>query len=276
MATALSKAQKLAAHGQGLKPDWGSASSQVSKPLPCRQDIDSASVAPAGTGLAIRYLNQGVGVPEPVRRQRGGARNRGDRVSEALTGAQVANLVAAAKYATAIGLPLNRMITIHWEAAGVPLDGMAAATGRFTGLLAKALSWRGHRTAWLWVHEAGDGKGGHCHLLVHVPPHLVPVTERLRRGWLRLITGYQPPNRAIKAEAIGRKRGLESSNPGKWAENANKTVGYILKGVGPAEPQAALVAALLGRLEPGGRVIGKRCGTSQNIGRKARSEGTVQ
>jgi UDP-N-acetyl-D-mannosaminuronate dehydrogenase len=43
-------------------------------------------------------------------------------------------------------------------------------------------------------------------------------------------------------------------------------LGYVLKG---ASPEAASQFALK-RLEPGGRVIGKRCGTSQNIGAKAR------
>jgi hypothetical protein len=190
-----------------------------------------------------------------------------------LTGAQVANLIAAAGHATAIGLPINRMITIHWEAAGVPLDGMAAATGRFTGLLAKALAWHGSRTAWLWVHENGHREGWHCHLLVHIPARLVPVVQRLRRRWMRSITGKPFSARVVITGAIGRKLGLESSDPATWAENADKAVGYVLKGVSPAAPQAALVAVLLGYLKPGGRIIGKRCGTSQNIGRKARSEG---
>jgi hypothetical protein len=35
------------------------------------------------------------------------------------------------------------MITIHWEAAGVPLNGMAKATGRFVDLLTKAPAQRG-------------------------------------------------------------------------------------------------------------------------------------
>jgi len=43
---------------------------------------------------------------------------------------------------------------------------------------------------------------------------------------------------------------------------------YLLKG---ASPEVALQFGLE-RLQPGGRVIGKRCGTSQNIGAKARGE----
>jgi hypothetical protein len=81
------------------------------------------------------------------------------------------------------------MITIHWEAAGVPLDGMARATGRFLDLLTKTLARHGSRTTWLWVHENGEEKGGHCHILLHVPDHLVPRLTGSQKGWLRLITG---------------------------------------------------------------------------------------
>jgi hypothetical protein len=48
------------------------------------------------------------------------------------------------------------------------LEGMAKATGRFTDLMAKALARHGSGTALLWVHENGDRKGAHCHLLAHV------------------------------------------------------------------------------------------------------------
>ena len=61
------------------------------------------------------------------RRLRRYARNQADRESHALTVAHVANLTAAAIHTDAIGLPLTRMISIHWEAAGVPLAGMAMA-----------------------------------------------------------------------------------------------------------------------------------------------------
>lgn len=118
-----------------------------------------------GTALAINYLTPGVAALSVCSTGRGGARNRADRESHALTAAQIGNLRAAERHAEKIGLPLNRMLTIHWQAAGVPLAGMAKATYRFTDLLTKALARHGKRTAWLWVHENGERKGGHCHLL---------------------------------------------------------------------------------------------------------------
>tara|TARA_R110002124_G_scaffold183401_4_gene350791 strand:- start:11261 stop:11749 length:489 start_codon:yes stop_codon:yes gene_type:complete len=159
------------------------------------------------------------------------------------------------------------MVTIHWEAAGVPLTGMARATGRFTDLLTKALARHGSGTAWLWTHENGDGKGGHCHLLAHIPADLVTVITGLQRGWLRRITGNPYRPRVIRSRPIGGWLGLEISNPQLHAVNLEAALAYILKA---ANREAASQFAL-DKLQPGGRVIGKRCGTSQNIGAKARN-----
>ena len=197
---------------------------------------------------------------------RGGARNFAGRESHVLTAAQVANLKAAERCAEAIGLPFTRMLTIHWQAAGVPLDGMVKATGRFTDLMAKALARHGSSTTWLWTHENGHGKGGHCHMLAHVPADLVPVLTALQRGWLKRITGKPYRARVIHSKPIGGRLGLEAGNPGLYAVNLNVAVAYALKG---ASREAASQFGLE-RLEPGGRVIGKRCGTSQNIGAKVR------
>ena len=151
----------------------------------------------------------------------------------------------------------------------MPLDKMARATGRFLDLLGKTLARHGSRTAWLWVHENGEEKGGHCHILIYVPPDLVPRLTGLQKGWLRLITGKAYRRRVIYSKPIGGRLGLEVTNPDLHAVNAKVALAYALKG---ADPQAASQFGLM-RLEPGGRVIGKRCGTSQNIGVKARRSG---
>ena len=179
------------------------------------------------------------------------------------------NLTAAERHAALIGLPLNRMITIHWQASGVPLAGMVKATGRFIDLMIKALARHGSKTAWLWVHENFGPKGGHCHLLAQVPADLVPVITGLQRGWLRRITGQTYRARVIYSKPIGGRLGLETGNLGLYAINLEAALAYILKW---ASPEAASRFGIE-RLEPGGRVIGKRCGTSQNIGANAREEG---
>lgn len=197
---------------------------------------------------------------------RGGARNRADRESHALTTAQIGNLKAAERHSRLIGLPLTRMLTIHWEAAGQPFRGMAKATGRFLDLLTKWLKRKGRRTAWLWVHENGDGKGWHAHILAHVPADLVQELTGKVKGWLSRITGKTYRKSVIHSKPIGKRLGVEVTNPSDHAINLEAALAYVLKG---ASPEAASQFALE-RLEPGGRVIGKRCGTSQNIGAKAR------
>jgi hypothetical protein len=209
-------------------------------------------VSETGTALAINYLTSGVAALSARSIGRGGARNHADRESHALTAAQIGNLKSAERHAEKIGLPFTRMISIHWQAAGVPL------------------ARHGGGTAWLWTHENSPGnghhKGGHCHLLVHVSADLVPVVTALQRGWLRRITGQPYRARVIHSKPIGGRLGLEAGNPDLHAVNLEVAVAYVLKG---ASPDAASQFGLE-RLEAGGRIIGKRCGTSQNIGAKAR------
>lgn len=205
-------------------------------------------------------------VSKPQIGTRGGAHNHASRESHALTSRHVANLIGAEALSRAIRLPFTRMITIHWESAGVPLANLARATRHFIDLLVKALARHGAATAWLWVHENGTDKGGHCHLLVHVPPPLVLLISSLQRKWLRKITGRPYRTRVILSKPIGGRLGLEIGNPELHLINLEAVLAYVLKG---ASQEAASRFGLT-RLEPGGRVIGKRCGTSQNIGAKAR------
>src|SRR5262249_42400838 len=64
---------------------------------------------------------------------------------------------------------------------------------------------------------------------------------------------------------------LEKGYPDLHAINLQAALSYVLKGAG----EAAAAKFNLERLEPGGRVIGKRCGTSQNIGAQARKDGMI-
>lgn len=221
-----------------------------------------------GTQTAIDNLALGVPADLPQRSGRGGARNRASRESHSLTTAQVANLRAAERHSARIGLPLTRMITIHWEAAGVPLSGMVKATGRFTDLLGKLLAQHGSRSAWLWVMENGENKGGHCHMLAHVPAELVAMLAAHQRRWLHTITGRPYRSRVIHSKPIGGRLGLELGNPELHAANVAAALSYVIKGVS----REAASKFGLERLEAGGLVIGRRCSASQNINRKARRE----
>lgn len=240
---------------------------EVSNALLMAIEAKFEPLADDGTAHAINYLTLGDAADSAPRPLRGGAHNSAARQSHAITTAQIANLRAAERHAAQIGLPFNRMITIHWEAAGVPLEGMARATGRFIDMMSKTLARHGSKIAWLWVHENGEGKGGHCHLLAHIPADLVPTITKLQRGWLRRITGKPYRARVIKSIPIGGHLGLEKSNPQLLAVNRKAALSYVTK----CASDEAITAFDLDRREEGGLIIGKRCGVSQNIGAKARS-----
>lgn len=253
-------------HGCALKLHRPAKSGEVSKAPHAPVPPANPPLLETGMALAISYLRLGEAALSPAIPGRGGAHNHATRESHALTASQIANLRAATRHAAAIGLPFTRMITIHWEAAGVALEAMVAATGRFVDLLSKMLSRHGCRATWLWVHENGDNKGGHCHLLAHVPPALVARLTRLQRGWLRRITGRSYRARVICSRPIGGLLGIEMTNAALHAANLEAALAYVLKGACPA----AAKIHHLERVEAGGRIIGKRCGTSQNIGVLAR------
>ena len=240
---------------------------EVSK-APLRMQVAQTSrISETGTGVAINYLTIGVAAHVPKGAQRGGSRNSGQRKSVELTAAQIANLVAAEGHSRAIGLPFTRMITIHWEAAGIAPSHMVRATGRFLDLLTKALGRHGYNTALLWTLENGPNKGAHCHLLAHIPMSFISVLTRLQKGWLRRITGKPYRKRVIVSRPIGGRLGLEIANPTLHSENLATSFAYICK----AASQTVLnIYGLQRSHEPGGLIIGKRCGTSQNISAKAR------
>ncbi|PLK27101.1 hypothetical protein C0V78_09550 [Novosphingobium sp. TH158] len=159
------------------------------------------------------------------------------------------------------------MITIHWKAAGVPLEGMAAATGLFIDYLTRWLARRGHRIAWLWVHENAGDKGWHCHVLASIPADLVKPLVGAQKRWLRTITGKPYKAKVIRSDPIGGRLRLETGNPVLHFANARAALAYICKGA----PQAVLDTAGLDRQhKPQGLIIGRRCSTSQNIGSTAR------
>ena len=271
MPAAMSETQSRVRHGGAFETSPFRGFGEVSIASTQPQSPTKPSKTSVGPARAVNKLTSGGAAFLPQREGRGGARNRAGRESHALTAAQIGNLKAAERHAEKIGLPFTRMISIHWQAAGVPLEGMSKATGRFTDLMGKALARHGTGTAWLWTHENvpgnGHDKGGHCHLLAYVPADIVPVITALQRGWLRRITRQPYRARVIQSKPIGGRLGLERGNPDLHTVNLQVAFGYVCKGAS----QAILDANDIDRLhEPGGRIIGKRCGTSQNIGAKAR------
>lgn len=207
----------------------------------------------------------------------GGARNRAERETLALSLQQARGLVAAVTHATAIGLPMNRLVTVHWGALGLTDAEAAKATGRLLKLLREALAERGLPFACAWVRENDDGdgsKGSHVHVLAHVPAAGAATLRRLR-AWARLAAGGRFNKRtgriegpAYVADAVDTRRigGRLSVGRELHAVNQAMVLAYLLKGTNKQTAEKLK----LERLEPGGRVIGKRAGWSENVGVKAR------
>jgi hypothetical protein len=237
--------------------------------------LGSAVSGQAGTVHAI------VGLETKVCAERGrwgGARNRRDRVTDAITLQQARGLVAAVAHAERIGLPLNRLVTLHWGVMGLSDAEAGRAIGCVLKLWREALAEMGFPFACVWTRENDDGdasKGSHVHILAHVPATAGPGFMRRLRAWVRLAAGgrYQRrsgriigPAYAAGAVHTARIGGLVMVAPGVHEVNLAEALGYLLKG---ADKKTANNLGLV-RLEPGGRVTGKRCGWSENVGAKAR------
>jgi hypothetical protein len=219
---------------------------------------------PDASSYSARHL-----CPQRLAKPRGGARNRADRVSEAVSLRQALGVLRAASAAQQAGQPLNRHVTIHWGLAGLSDDTAAWATGRFLTLVRDWLRKRGLRTCWAWVRENGGGKGSHVHILLHVPSDVPWSGQRLRR-WLERVTGQKMCARTIMTTRIGGRTDTAEKAPEVYLANLQTVVGYVLKG-------AALDAAErlgLDTRKPGGRIIGKRVAWSVNLGRSHHTTAT--
>jgi hypothetical protein len=183
-----------------------------------------------------------------------------------LTKAQVVGLMEAVAHAKKFDLAFNRHWTVHYERAGIADQDGARFVGHLLRLVA-AYARRHHgKFAAMWVRENGEGKGGHVHILMHLSDGL---TLRNRyRGWIGAAGGNYRRN-VSKTRSIGGRLDLKERGDlgvAHYGANLAAVVAYVLKGA-----DAGLGAALdLYRAGEGGRIIGKRCGWTQNLGTAAR------
>jgi hypothetical protein len=176
-----------------------------------------------------------------------GLANEIGTLNVSISALQARNLIEAVAFAPVVKLPLNVFVTIQWSKAA-PGDRVQIRLLRF---VERAYQWFFRRKvalAYVYVHEVGTLGEGNTHLMIHVP-------ESIRRQFQRMIPQWldsQP------------RRGFIDVQP---AYDAKRLAGYFLKGTNTT------VAKGLGILQSSdqGRIRGKRCGTSENIGRKARS-----
>ncbi len=196
---------------------------------------------------------------KPAHSGHGGARLRADRTSDYLTTKQARAIMLAALAAYDIGAPFTRMVTIHWQRAGIADDRAALATGKLTKLASDWARRRGGRILWAWTRENDRGKGSHLHLLIACPAHL-PI-GRMWRRWLRSITGKPYRTGTINTRRIGGSLAMPAADPAAYRQNLFNAAAYVCKGVRSDD------AARLGikRVEDGGRVIGKRSAVCQPL-----------
>lgn len=250
---------------------------------PGRSELGCGNLALVKTGTPLAaYTSSKSARPfdaKPRVSRWGGARNSASRTSDALSLEQARGIIEAAQFACAIGLPLNRHVTIHLERAGVPDCEAAAAIGKFLTLVRDWLRKGGelekqsnnsiacgaNSFAYLWVRENGDAKGSHVHILMHIPAGRQWNGWRLRR-WLTRVTGSPYRAGIVQTARIGRSVTSAALAPQLYQVNLAKVVAYVVKGV---SWEAARELGLA-NTEYGGRLTGKRCATSQNIGRAVR------
>lgn len=224
-----------------------------------------APLPQSGTRLAIYTISKSAGPFDGKPRSLGwgGARNRADRVSDGLTAKQVTALWRAVGRATDIGLPLNRHWTIHWGRLGLLDSEACTATGALLTLVRDWLRKQGLPFAYVWVREndAGDpDKGSHVHILLHLSEYVVWSGWRTRR-WIERATGRAYRTGASCTKVIGRSRKTAYAATEAFLVNLGAVAAYVAKGASIDAVEA------LGRdwSQPGGRIIGKRWGRSQNL-----------
>lgn len=169
--------------------------------------------------------------------------------------------MAAAQYALVIGKPLTRHLTVRLEQQGISDVDAVKAIGRLMTLL------RDHvrkatdgEIAYIWSREHGAVIGGHVHILLHLPAGYIWQGQRVQR-WIERISGNPYRKGTIKTTRVGRTAKAHKQNTGLYLENLATVVGYVIKGTCPK----AGAALELERIKAQGRVMGKRCGWSQNI-----------
>lgn len=193
----------------------------------------------------------------------GGARNSALRDSLFLTLAQCEKLAAAAEYAEQLGLPFNRHWTVHYESAGIDEANATAFIRRLLKLSGDYARRNGAQLAAVWCRENGKRKGGHVHILLHLPAAL-PLKGYTRR-WVRL-AGGQCRKGVSHVRSIGGNLKAAKSGGERYKQNVANVRAYLMKGA----TGAAGKALGLERYGIGGLVVGKRCGWTQNIGDAAR------
>jgi hypothetical protein len=197
---------------------------------------------------------------KPKKASWGGARNRRDRVTTALSQRQAEDLLRAMAVADLAGMPLMRHWTVDYELAGIDDRDGAAFVGKLLALCGRFARVRGRTFAAVWVREVGVRNGAHVHIALHLPRGW--RLGCLTRDWIRRAGGTYSKG-VSRITPIGGSLNCAWTSPALYRENLERLGNYFTKGSDSA------VAAELGLelLKPSGAIVGKRCGRTQNLAR---------
>ena len=145
-------------------------------------------------------------------------------------------------------------------------DGVKA-TGQLLKLMGDWLRCNNSAITALWVREAGPPKGEHVHILLSVPPVEISAFNRMQRGWFTRI-GASWKRGVYKSRPIGgsHKLAFSDTSTDLYQQALIGALHYLLKG---ADAEATAAHGISKR-EDSGELWGKRCSTTENIGRAAR------
>lgn len=249
----------------------GEASATITRPQdsesfgsnPCareREGGQNAKVIPRRTAdnADTSRANGRASFQKPEKGTWGGARNRRDRVTTALSQRHAEGVLQAMAVADLAGMPLTRHWIVDYELAGIADRDGAAFVGRllvFTRRYARA---RGGRFAAVWVREVGMRHGAHVHIAFHWPRGW--RLGYLTRRWIKAAGGKYRKG-VSRIRPVGGSLNCAWTSPDLYRLNLERLGNYFTKGSDSA------VAAELGLelLKPGGAIIGKRWGRTQNL-----------
>lgn len=195
------------------------------------------------------------------------------RVSQSPDKRQAELILGAAYFSQHQNRPLNLFITVNWGLADVYDADAGVKTCSLLKAAADYANYHGGNFSAVWVRENGfqsNGlrSGSHVHILAHVPVELLKgFRKHLNNRARHLVKPVRPKAGFFHSLIIFNLKGYRDyGRLAAYDAVLSDKVSYILKG-------CALGTIETLRLEivhaDQGSVIGKRCGTTENIGRKA-------
>jgi hypothetical protein len=191
--------------------------------------------------------------------------NNGSACSSAIPKELVADLIDATSFAEWRGFPLNRFVSID-------LSGLEMRPQKFiSSFLKRVGDWlrtNASPVVYVWVLENPPRGHLNCHILVHVPELLMKRFRRRQRGWCEQ-AGARWNKSLIRSQKVGIKPGTRDRklSLGERLEHTEYALSYMLKG---ADREVCDLLRI--DWDAQGGIIGKRAGTSERIGRKARRQ----